>query len=89
MPRKIPAIVAKTPVPERLPFVKGQRVVYINLGESHWETTIHQVIYVNHGDGRRTRYYSLEGAPGVICGGDRIRHEWEFTPVSEHELVAA
>lgn len=71
------ALIAKTPVPLAVPFVRGEIVTYENIGEgTSWETRVKQVVNVKALT-RMIRYYSLEGAPGVLIPADRLRHAWE------------
>lgn len=72
------AIVKKTAVPQRLPFVKGETVVYVSPMDptDRWTTRISRAVNVQ-GATQRIRYYALEGAPGVLTPADRLLHTWE------------
>lgn len=72
------ALVAKTPVPTRIPFVKGEEVVYVNPMNpaDRWPTRVQRVVNVQ-GLTERIRYYALESARGVLVPADRLLHTWE------------
>lgn len=72
------ALTAKTPVPFRVPFVRGEAVTYVDPMDSSNRTpmTVKRAVNVQ-GMTKRIRYYVLDGAPGVLVPADRLLHSWE------------
>lgn len=73
------AIVAKTPVPLRLPFVKGEEVVYVSPMDptARLATKVRRVVNVKGYKTTSIRYYSVESAIGVLIPAVRLLHTWE------------
>lgn len=69
--------IATTPAPLALPFRKGDTVTYTAPGgKESWTTKVRRVVNVK-GATQVIRYYSLEGAAGVLVPADRLQHVWE------------
>ena len=84
------SIVSKTPVPLRLPFVRGEEVHRLDLGSGlTTPDRVRQVVNVEVSGGQKIRYYALDSSPGLLTPADRLSHEWEIAPLAEEKALVA